>query len=131
MNKRSLVESGGEVRRVIQQPMRKDPDQFIVQVNIGSEGNQQERRHIKEHGAPTPVFEQVITNRIDRAEMQEQRREHYEGSVAKKSDRQIEIAISSHRRVEVKYKRRETQPGEVQNERRATALFEDYEQSDT
>ena len=62
--------------------------------------------------------------------MQEQRREHYEGRVPKKSDRQIEIAIRSHRGIEVKYKRGETQPGEVQYERRATALLEDYKQSD-
>src|SRR6266567_4224262 len=62
--------------------------------------------------------------------MQEQRREHYQSRVAKKRDRQIEISVRAERRVEMKDKCSQAQPGEVRHERRAPALLENYEQAD-
>ena len=62
--------------------------------------------------------------------MQEQRREQNEGRVVEKRDRQIQIAISSRSVVEMKDESRETERREVQDERRARALFENHEQAD-
>src|SRR6266571_8897759 len=62
--------------------------------------------------------------------MQEQGREYYQSRVAKKRDRQIEISVRAERRVEMKDKCSQAQPGEVRHERRAPALLENYEQAD-
>ena len=48
------------------------------------------------------LVEQVVSDRINRTEVQEQGREQDECAVAQDSNRQIEIAITSRRRVKVK-----------------------------
>src|SRR5205807_9536971 len=78
---------------------------------------------------PTVVFEQVITNGVDRAEVQEQRREHDQAGAAQKGNCQVQVFVGSNRRVEVKDIRRETERRKVQHERRAATLLEDYEQA--
>ena len=62
--------------------------------------------------------------------MQKQRREKNERRVVQKSDRQIEIAITADRRVEMKDKRGQTEGREVQHKRRASSLFEQHEETD-
>src|SRR5690242_21829338 len=62
--------------------------------------------------------------------MQKQRREQYERRVLQKRHRQIEIAISARRGVEVKDESRQTQRREMQDKRRAATLLEQDEETD-
>src|SRR6266404_5430446 len=72
----------------------------------------------------------MISNRIDRAEVQKQRGKHDEARVAQKGDRQIQIFVGSDRRIEVKDEGGQAERSEVQHKRRTSALFEYYEQPD-
>ena len=71
----------------------------------------------------------MITNGIDSAEVQEQRREHDQAGAAQEGNCQVQVFVSSNRRVKVKDIRRETERGKVQHERRAATLLEDHEQA--
>ena len=71
----------------------------------------------------------MITNGIDRAEVQEQRREHDQAGTAQEGNCQVQVLVSSNRCVKVKDIRRETERGKVQHERRAATLLEDHEQA--
>ena len=75
MDERCFVKAGDEIGRVIQDLMRDYFYQFVVQKDDDGESQQHERRQVKQGGAPAAIFEQVVTNRIDGAEMQEQWRE--------------------------------------------------------
>src|SRR5437762_11347370 len=91
---------------------------------------QQHCRHVEKHAAPSPLLEQVISNRVDRTKVQKQRGKHYQTGATQKCDRQIQVFISSDRRVEMKDKCRQAKRGKMQNEWRSAALLKDHEQSD-
>ena len=62
--------------------------------------------------------------------MQKQRREQNKRSIVEKSNRQVQIAITANRRVEMEDKCRETQSRKVKRVRRTAALFEEHEETD-
>src|SRR2546421_643675 len=110
--------------------MRNQLHQFVVQEDDARKTQQDKRRRVKQRGAPTTIFEQVIANRIDRAEVEEQWRRHDETRITQECDGEIEIAISAERSVKVIDKRRQTEAGKVHHEGCAAALLEDDEQTD-
>ena len=71
----------------------------------------------------------MITDRIDGAEVHEQRCEHDQSGASQKSNRQIEVFVCSQRRVEVEHKCGQRKSREVQYERRPPALPENHEQT--
>ena len=71
----------------------------------------------------------MITNRVNRAEVQEQRSKHDQACAAQKGDRQIEIFVRSDWCVKVKDEGRHAKRCEMQHEGRSPALFKDYEQA--
>src|ERR1041385_64565 len=110
--------------------MRNQLHQFVVQKDHARKTKQDKRRRIKQNGAPATIFEQVIAHRIDRAEVEEQWRRHDKTCITQEGDGEIEIAVSSERRVKVIDKRRQTEARKVHHERCAAALLEDDEQTD-
>ena len=62
--------------------------------------------------------------------MQKDGREQYQASTIQKGDREIEIAVCADRRIGMENERGETQRGEVQHKRRASALLEEHEETD-
>jgi hypothetical protein len=77
-----------------------------------------------------PLFEKVIADGINRAEVQKQRCEKDESGVSQKTNCQIQIPVSAERCVEVKYKSRQAQADKMQNKWSATTLPKDYKQPD-
>ncbi len=90
---------------------------------------QQHGGHVQQRAAPTPYFEEVVTNRVDSAEVQEEWRKHDHAGAAQKSDHQIQISIGANRRVKVKDERGQAKGCELQNERRSPALLKNYKQA--
>src|ERR1041384_1653082 len=106
--------------------MRNHLHHLVMQKNHARKTQEHKRRRVEQHCAPAPLLEQVVANRIDGAEMKEQRRGDDQTGVTQKGDGQIEIAICAERRIKVIDERSEAEAREVHHERRAAALLEDY-----
>src|SRR6516162_2829144 len=100
-----------------------------MQKNNGGETQQHHSRQIQHDCAPTLIFEQAIANRIDRAEVHQQRREYNESRVVKEGYRQVEVSVGSQRSVKMEDKSDDTKAREMENERRASALAKDDKQA--
>ena len=67
---------------------------------------------------------------IERTEVQKQRREQNQSGVVEKSDRQIQVAVTTDRRVEQKHKRGQTERRKMKRVRRTSTLFEEHKEPD-
>src|SRR5688572_22833796 len=97
--------------------------EFIAQENPNCEDKQHERGDVKHHRSPAFSIEQLVSRRIEKAEVQKQRSENDEGRVLQKSDSQVEIAVMTCRRVEMEDERCQTECCEVKSKWGTTALL--------
>src|SRR5688572_17849556 len=99
MDERDSIEARDECRRVIQHSAQRRSQQhdLISEKENRADDSQQNGWQIEVHGPPVLLVEQTMTNRINRAEMQKQRRQQNEGRVVENRNRRIQIAITSDR----------------------------------
>src|SRR2546423_13741323 len=108
---------------------RNDLRHFISKEDDNREREQQQGWNIQRYYAPATSGEKLLFRRIERAEVEKQRREKNERSVVEKSDSEIQIAIAANRSVKVKDKRGQAQGRKMERVRRTAALFEEHEEA--
>src|SRR5262249_13785200 len=86
------------------QPTAEINKSYERQENDRGVQQQQDCRNVKHNRAPTLLRKKLLLRRVKRTEVQKERREYDEGRIFQKGDRQIEIAISPGRGVEMKDK---------------------------
>src|SRR5688500_5214041 len=76
------------------------------------------------------LVENVAVDRITKTEVQKQRSEESECNIIEQAYREIEILPKIQRSIDMKHERCKADHREMQHERRAASLFEQYENAD-